>query len=65
MKTNYREQEPDLDSIAETHEDARRIREEDMAEAKKLGMTIEEFYRERDEMKDDSWMEESAKTGLW
>ncbi len=47
---------PDLDAIAETHEDARRAREEDKEEAKKLGMTLDEFYRERDAMRDDEWM---------
>lgn len=60
MKTNYSEQEPDTKAINEAIEEQRYIsaqtRIQDEKEAAELGMTIEEFYRERDEAHDDSWM---------
>lgn len=50
MKTNYNEQEPDIDAINEARFISAQTRIQDEREAAELGMTIEEFYRERDEM---------------
>lgn len=38
---------------------------EDRKNAEQLGMTIEEYYRERDEMHDDSWITKNAESGIF
>lgn len=59
-KTNYNDMEPDLKMMAEARYISQQTRIQDEREAAELGMTVEEFYRERDEMHDDSWMEKAT-----
>ena len=59
MKTNYSEQEPDLKSIEEARFISAQTRIQDEKEAKELGMTIEEYYKERDAMLDAQYVEDT------
>ena len=65
MKTNYSEMEPDIKAIEEARFISAQSRIQDEKEAAELGMTIEEYYRERDEAHDDSWMQKANETGIW
>lgn len=59
MKTNYSEQEPDLQAINEARFISAQTRIQDEKEAAQLGMTLEEFYKERDEMMDDRYSQDT------
>ena len=59
MKTNYSEQEPDIDSINEARFISAQTRIQDEKEAKELGMTYEEFLKERDVMLDAQYLEDT------
>ena len=59
MKTNYSEMEPDIDAIEEARFISAQTRIQDEKEAKELGMTIEEFYKERDAMLDAQYLEDT------
>jgi uncharacterized membrane protein len=55
MKTNYSDLEPDLKSDAEARFISAQTRIQDEREAAELGMTTEQYYKERDEMINDSY----------
>ena len=59
MKTNYSEMEPDIKAIEEARFISAQTRIQDEKEAKELGMTIEEFYKERDAMLDAQYLEDT------
>ena len=49
-EVNYSDREPDIDSINEARLISQLTRIQDEKEAAEAGMTIEEYYRERDDM---------------
>ena len=53
------EQEPDIDAIEEARFISAQTRIQDEKEAAELGMTIEEFYKERDAMLDAQYVEDT------
>ena len=53
MKVNYSDLEPDLKSDAEARFISAQTRIQDEKEAAQLGMTIQEYYKERDAMMND------------
>lgn len=67
MKYNYEEMEPDSKGEKEARYISAMTRIQDEKEAAQLGMTIEEYYRERDEMHDDSYLyqKEALENGIW
>lgn len=48
--------EPDLKTDAEVRFISAQTRIQDEKEAKELGMTLDEFYKERDEMHNDEYL---------
>lgn len=59
-KTNYSEQEPDIDAINEARFISAQTRIQDEKEAAELGMTLNEFYKERDEAHDDRYSQDNV-----
>lgn len=59
MKTNYSDLEPDLKGMAEARFISAQTRIQDEKEAAQLGMTIENYYKERDAMLDAQYVEDT------